>query len=253
MQDMISTFTFIRPGGSLLHSNMKTYRWLNIAWLFAIACSLLAGCDRSDRQPASSRVSDVPNTSPPVVLQKKAAQATPSPIVAAARSQVGKTTIYDPAYVGLAYPGGDLPIEKGVCTDVVIRALRDAYHMDLQKLVYEDMKAEFSKYPSIWGLKRPDRNIDHRRVPNLRRYFERKGFSIAVGQSIKDYLPGDIVSCTVGGNRPHIMIVSDKKTNAGLPLVIHNIGSGAREEDRLFDFPITGHYRIETEGRVRTR
>jgi uncharacterized protein YijF (DUF1287 family) len=182
------------------------------------------------------------------VARPPAAQVTVSvPIVAAARSQVGKTTIYDPAYVGLAYPGGDVPIERGVCTDVVIRALRKSVHMDLQELLHEDMKGAFSTYPKIWGLKRPDRNIDHRRVPNLKAYFEREGFSMGVNQTPEAYLPGDIVTCTVGGSRPHIMIVSDKKTTAGVPFVIHNIGRGAQEENRLFSFPITGHYRIARE------
>jgi len=165
-------------------------------------------------------------------------------IVSAARGQIGRTTIYDPAYVGLKYPGGDVPIERGVCTDVVIRALRDSLNLDLQKLVHEDMQGGFSKYPTIWGLKKPDRNIDHRRVPNLRRYFERKRYAVAVTERKDDYFPGDLVTCTVPPNRPHIMIVSDKKTKDGVPLVIHNIGSGTREEDRLFDFPLTGHYRI---------
>jgi len=167
-----------------------------------------------------------------------------SPIAQAARSQVGKTIHYDPAYVGLAYPGGDVPIDRGVCTDVVIRALRDALGMDLQKLVHEDMNHAFSQYPKNWGLKRTDRNIDHRRVPNLRTYFKRSGYSIDVSKKAEDHLPGDIVTCTVGG-RPHIMIVSDKKTSRGVPLVIHNIGAGTQEENRLFAFPITGHYRIK--------
>jgi uncharacterized protein YijF (DUF1287 family) len=169
---------------------------------------------------------------------------TAPPIVAAARRQVGKTVTYDPSYVALQYPGGDVAIERGVCTDVVIRALRDALGMDLQKLVHEDMKAAFSEYPTIWGLSKPDRNIDHRRVPNLRRYFERRGYSLAVSRRKEDYFPGDIATCTVGGNRPHIMVVSDRKASNGVPLVIHNIGRGAEEENRLFDFPITGHYRI---------
>jgi len=168
-----------------------------------------------------------------------------SPIVKAARSQVGKTVMYDPAYVGLKYPGGDVPIEKGVCTDVVIRALRDSLNMDLQKLVHEDMKTSFSKYPKIWGLKKTDRNIDHRRVPNLKCFFKRKGYSLPVSRKKEDFLPGDIVTCTVGRNRPHIMIVSERMTNSGVPLVIHNIGSGTKEENRLFDFPMTGHYRIK--------
>ena len=167
-----------------------------------------------------------------------------SPIVSAARSQIGKTVMYDSGYVRLAYPMGDIPLARGVCTDVVVRALRDALKMDLQQLVHEDMTAAFSAYPNNWGLKQPDRNIDHRRVPNLKKYFERKGFSLAVSKKPEDYLPGDLVTCTVGGNRPHIMVVSDKKTAQGIPLIIHNIGSGTQEEDRLFSFPLTGHYRI---------
>ncbi len=171
-----------------------------------------------------------------------------SPIAKATRNQIGKTIHYDPAYVGLAYPGGDVPIDRGVCTDVVIRALRDALDMDLQKLVHEDMNRAFSQYPKNWGLKRTDRNIDHRRVPNLRTYFKRSGYSLDVSKKAEDYLPGDIVTCTVGG-RPHIMVVSDKKTSRGIPLVIHNMGAGTKEENRLFDFPTTGHYRIKQRSR----
>ncbi len=162
-------------------------------------------------------------------------------IVAAARKQIGVTLSYDPAYTALAYPGGDVPKERGVCTDVVIRALRDGLEKDLQKLVHEDMKSSFSKYPKIWGLSRTDKNIDHRRVPNLIAFFKRKHASIPLDQ--KAFLPGDLVTCTVPPNLPHIMIVSDKRNAAGLPLVIHNIGSGTREEDRLGNFPLTGHFR----------
>lgn len=163
-------------------------------------------------------------------------------LVEAARKQIGVTIRYVPDYVSLEYPGGDVPIETGVCTDVVIRALRKT-GIDLQKLVHEDMKANFSRYPRNWGLSRTDRSIDHRRVPNLRTFFKRKGKSLAVTEKKEDYLPGDLVTCTVAGRLPHIMIVSDKKNENGIPLVIHNIGSGTKEEDRLFDFPITGHYR----------
>lgn len=164
-------------------------------------------------------------------------------IVAAARSQIGVTLSYDPAYVSLSYPGGDLPREKGVCTDVVIRALRDALSQDLQKLVHEDMRAHFAKYPKNWGLSRPDRNIDHRRVPNLRTFFKRRGFGRPSGKQPGDFLPGDLVTCTVPPHLPHIMIVSDRKNAEGVPLAIHNIGRGTREEDVLFAWPITGHYR----------
>ncbi|MBL7133421.1 MAG: DUF1287 domain-containing protein [Phycisphaerae bacterium] len=171
-----------------------------------------------------------------------------SAIVAAARDQIGKTKIYDGSYVALKYPGGDVPIERGVCTDVVVRALRRSLKMDLQSLVHEDMKAAFRDYPRIWGLKKPDRNIDHRRVPNLRRYFERKGYSIGLTERKEDYRPGDVVTCTVPPNRPHMMIVSDRRAKDGTPLVIHNIGRGTKEEKRLFEFPLTGHYRIMTGG-----
>ena len=166
-------------------------------------------------------------------------------IVEAARAQIGKTTSYDPAYVSLKYPNGDIDISKGVCTDVVIRALRSSREMDLQKLVHEDMRANFSKYPKRWGLKRTDRSIDHRRVPNLQTYFKRKGWALTVSEDKSKYLAGDLVTCTVAGRLPHIMIVSDKKSADGVPLIIHNIGSGAVEENRLFDFPITGHYRVK--------
>ena len=167
-----------------------------------------------------------------------------SPIVQAARTQIGQTTIYDPAYVGLKYPDGDVPLERGVCTDVIIRALRKGAGLDLQKLVHEDMKKAFAKYPKIWGLKKTDRNIDHRRVPNLSCYFERKGYSLGASKNKRDYLAGDLVACLVG-KRPHIMIVSDKKAEDGTPLVIHNIGSGTKEENTLFAFKITGPFRLK--------
>lgn len=164
-------------------------------------------------------------------------------ITEAARARVGVTTTYDPAYVGLKYPGGDVEDDRGVCTDVVIRSLRKATSQDLQKLVHEDMRSNFANYPKIWGLSKTDRNIDHRRVPNLQTYFKRRGLSLAVTKDPKDYKPGDLVTCTVPPNRPHIMVVSDNKSDDGTPLVIHNIGRGTQEEDRLFDFPLTGHYR----------
>jgi uncharacterized protein YijF (DUF1287 family) len=166
-------------------------------------------------------------------------------IVEAARKQIGVTLSYDPAYSVLEYPGGDVPRERGVCTDVVIRALRDGLAKDLQKLVHEDMKAHFGKYPKIWGLSKTDKNIDHRRVPNLMAFFGRKHIKLPVptAEDPSKFLPGDLITCTVPPHLPHIMIVSDKKNKDGLPLVIHNIGGGAREEDSLGDFPLTGHFR----------
>lgn len=173
------------------------------------------------------------------------AETSPLKLVEAARKQVGVTTTYDPAYVALAFPNGDVPIERGVCTDVVIRAFRGGLSQDLQKLVNEDMRGNFSAYPKQWGLSKPDKNIDHRRVPNLQTFFKRKGWSLAVTKAAADYLPGDIVTCTVPPNLPHVMIVSDKKAADQTPLVLHNIGRGAQEEPCLFTYPLTGHYRVK--------
>ena len=180
-----------------------------------------------------------------LTLFNEAAEETASlKLVNAARSQIGKTLRYDGSYQTLDYPNGDVPLELGVCTDVVIRALRNGLSLDLQKLVHEDMKTNFSRYPKNWSLKRPDKNIDHRRVPNLKTYFKRKGYSIPVSKNPSDYNPGDLVTCIVPPNLPHIMIVSEKSNASGEPYVIHNIGAGTQEEDRLFEFKITGHYRL---------
>ncbi len=166
-------------------------------------------------------------------------------LVEAARNQVGVTTQYDPAYVRLTYPGGDVPADRGVCTDVIVRAARAALTRDLQKLVHQDMLMNFRLYPKRWGLSKPDRNIDHRRVPNLQTFFSRCEKSVKPGRKPDDFMPGDLVTCTLPGNLPHIMLVSDRKNNDGLPLVIHNIGRGTREEDCLLMFPLTGQYRFK--------
>jgi len=168
----------------------------------------------------------------------------PSRLTAAARDQVGVTVTYDPAYVTLDFPGGDLPRDRGVCTDVVIRALRDGWGIDLQLAVNRDMKADFSAYPAFWGLTKTDRNIDHRRVPNLQTFFARIGAEVPLEDGPTPFLPGDIVTWTLPGNLAHIGIVSDKRTAEGTPLILHNIGRGAQEEDILFAYPMTGHYRI---------
>ena len=162
--------------------------------------------------------------------------------VAAARSQVGVTTRYDGTYRDLPYPGGDVPMETGVCCDVIVRALR-GQKMDLQQLVHEDMKRAFRSYPQTWGLNRPDPSIDHRRVPNLACFFHRRGWAVDSGTSASDYLAGDIVTWKLANGLPHIGVVSDRRTSTGTPLVIHNIGDGTQEEDVLFAFTITGHFR----------
>jgi uncharacterized protein len=163
-------------------------------------------------------------------------------LILAARAQVGVTTIYDPAYVALAFPGGDVPRERGVCTDVIVRAYRDGLGLDLQALVNADMRAAFSAYPRTWGLRSTDRNIDHRRVPNLQTFLARRGARLPVSASAKDWQAGDLVTSLVGGTLPHIGIVSDRLAPSGRPLVIHNIGRGAQEEDVLFAHRITGRF-----------
>lgn len=174
------------------------------------------------------------------------------PIVAAAdslaesaRGQIGKTVLYDPAYRRIAFPNGDVPEDRGVCTDVVIRALRAARGYDLQARLNADIReASGRAYPKIWGFARVDANIDHRRVPNLQTFFRRRGWEIPISAMASDYRPSDLVTQRLPGNLPHIAIVSDRSAPSGRPLVIHNIGSGAREEDTLFAYPITGHYRL---------
>ena len=161
-------------------------------------------------------------------------------IVLDARQQIGQTLYYDPAYTTLKYPMGDVPMIKGVCTDVIIRALR-LQGVDLQKLIHEDMKKNFAVYPKKWGLKSTDRNIDHRRVPNIMTYFNRQGYEV----KDKNYKAGDIVTWDLGKGLVHIGIISNQKSLVNsTPLVIHNIGSGTQENNILFDYKITGHYRI---------
>lgn len=168
----------------------------------------------------------------------------PSRLTAAARDQVGVTVAYDPAYARLAFPGGDVPRDRGVDTDVVVRALRDGWGIDLQLAVNRDMKADFAAYPALWGLTKTDRNIDHRRVPNLQTLFTRIGAEVPLAEGPVPYLPGDIITWTLPGNLDHIGIVSDQRAEDGTPLILHNIGAGAKEEDILFAYPMTGHYRI---------
>jgi len=149
---------------------------------------------------------------------------------------------YDPAYVKLSYPGGDVPADTGVCTDEVIRAYR-SLGIDLQKLVHEDMKAHFSLYPKNWGLRSTDKNIDHRRVPNLQTFFKRHGQSLQPSKNEMDYLAGDLVTSLVNGKLPHIGIVVPNPMGESRPWVVHNIGAGPKLEDVLFVYPLTGHYR----------
>ncbi|GAB7086823.1 DUF1287 domain-containing protein [Marinifilum fragile] len=160
----------------------------------------------------------------------------------AAKELTRQHVIYDPSYFAIDYPNGDVPADRGVCTDVVIRAYR-LLGIDLQKEVHEDMKANFTLYPKNWGLKTTDKNIDHRRVPNLMTFFERKGMIKAKTRNPKDYLPGDIVCWDLGGGITHIGIVIDQMSLDGKrPLFVHNIGAGQVVEDLLNKYTIIGHY-----------
>jgi uncharacterized protein YijF (DUF1287 family) len=157
----------------------------------------------------------------------------------AAESQVGVTVTYDPSYVRLAFPGGDIPPDRGVCADVVIRAFRQI-GIDLQVQLHEDVKRHFNEYPSLWGLRRPDPNIDHRRVPNLMTYFKRQGKALPVSAP---YQPGDVVAWRLSNGLHHIGVISQRRASGNHNLVVHNIGQGARTEDVLYAFEIIGHYR----------
>ena len=189
---------------------------------------------RSSEQPPNLENARLAEVASPSVKQ----------IVDGAIEQTKLTTNYSQEYFKLTYPNGDPPIETGACTDVVIRAFRKA-GVDLQKEVHDDMATNFANYPNKWGLTKPDTNIDHRRVPNLQTYFTRKNRSLAVANSRADYQPGDVVTWDLNGKGlTHIGLVSNVWNSSGNGfLIIHNIGSGARAEDVLFNWKITGHFR----------
>lgn len=166
-------------------------------------------------------------------------------LVHAALERTKHTIRYDGSYFSMAYPNGDVPAHIGVCTDVIIRSYR-AIGTDLQALVHEDMATNFAQYPSkkIWGLNTTDRNIDHRRVPNLQVFFSRHGTTLPVSRNPRDYAPGDLVTWRLPGNLPHIGIVTDRiSEHSGNPLIVHNIGAGPKLDDMLFSYEITGRYR----------
>ena len=160
----------------------------------------------------------------------------------AALSLTQQKVSYDPSYFVIPYPNGDVPANKGVCTDVVIRAYR-ILKIDLQQLVHEDMKAHFKLYPKHWGLGQPDKNIDHRRVPNLMVFFKRQGKVKSISQKAEDYAPGDIVCWNLGGGITHIGIVSAiKSSDEKRYQIVHNIGAGQVLEDCLFLYKMIGHF-----------
>jgi len=168
----------------------------------------------------------------------------PENLVTAARARTLVHVTYNGSYMTIPYPGGDVPDNIGVCTDLVIRTYRKL-GFDFQRAVHDDMMQHFDKYPQLWNLQRPDSNIDHRRVPNLQTWLTRHGCSLPFSESPDDFLPGDLVTWMLPGHLPHIGIVSDSLSpdNKRL-LVIHNIGDGPAIEDVLFAYPLTGHYRF---------
>ncbi|RYF94411.1 MAG: DUF1287 domain-containing protein [Caulobacteraceae bacterium] len=182
----------------------------------------------------------------PALLLPAMARAAPADwgerLVAAARSQIGKTTLYDPAYVRLAYPGGDVPLDRGVCSDVVIRAYRTAFGFDLQAAVHRDMAANFGAYPRTWGLRGPDRNIDHRRVPNLEVYLRRQGARLPPETPWK---AGDLITQRLmPGSLPHILIATGRRTATGEEIIVENIGAGAQLGTPRAMAQLTGHFRL---------
>lgn len=198
------------------------------------------GFERDDTATTSQQqLAPLPAPEPEPTAQELLAQA--------AVERTMHTVIYDGRYMKMDYPMGDVPAYMGVCTDVVIRSLR-MLNIDLQKQVHEDITANFSKYPNQkrWGLKRPDKNIDHRRVPNLRVFFERHGEILPITDRGEDYQPGDIVTWNLDAVKTHIGIVSEQRVDDADEeryLIVHNIGAGPVLEDMLFAFEITGHYR----------
>lgn len=203
-----------------------------------VACLALAACAPDAPRPATSADAVAPAVADPAHATADAALS--PPLVRAARAQIGVTRHYDPAYVRIPYPGGDVPRDRGVCTDVVVRALR-TQGIDLQRAIYEDRVAHPAAYPGRGRA--PDRTIDHRRVPNQMTWLARQGWSRPITARAGDYHAGDIVAWRLGNGLLHVGIVTDHTSSAGTPKIVHNIGRGAYEENVLFDFAIIGHYR----------
>jgi len=217
---------------------------LKLAFVFVIALAAAASCsttrvelrtlNQGPAVPLRPKIKALPDNAAPQLKQ----------MLDGAIAQAGVTTEYDPAYVALDYPNGDVPEKTGVCSDVVVRAFRKA-GLDLQKEVHEDMKAARSEYPTKWGANAPDKNIDHRRVLNLMKYFERRGKSLPISDAAVDYQPGDVVAWELSSGIDHIGIVTNMLSeSADQYLIVHNIGAGTRIEDVMFAWTIKGHYRV---------
>jgi len=216
---------------------------LQLALIFVIALVAGSACETRYEEltlnqgpavPQSPKIKPLPDNATPQLKQ----------MLEGAIAQAGVTTGYDPAYVALDYPNGDVPEKTGVCSDVVVRAFRKA-GIDLQKEVHEDMKASRTEYPTKWGANAPDKNIDHRRVLNLMKYFERRGKSLPISNAAADYQPGDVVAWELSNGIDHIGIVTNMLSDSDdRLLIVHNIGAGTRIEDVVFAWTIKGHYRF---------
>lgn len=214
-------------------------------WILAIILVAASACASATPLPPTptARVVNASTPTPAPTERARVAATLGERIALAAEDQVGITTIYDPQYVRLAYPNGDVPPERGVCTDVIVRAFR-AIGVDLQVRVNEDMRKNFSAYPKDWGLTAPDSNIDHRRVQNLTTYLERMGKRVRAIDADEDFKPGDIVAWQLSGWMQHIGIVAlDRVPGTQRYYIVHNIGAGTRKEDVLRSYTIIGHYR----------
>lgn len=200
------------------------------------ACASRAG---ETKQPPSSATKPQDLIRKPVSNNPRIRKAVDSAI-----EQTQLTFEYDPSYAKLDYPGGDVPIVRGVCADVIVRAFRSA-GVDLQKDVHEDMARNFGQYPDKWGARKPDSNIDHRRVPNLMTFFKRSERSVPISKESSDYLPGDVVAWELDNHLLHIGLVTDAVAERTQTYqIVHNIGSGAKLEDVMFNWKIIGHYRM---------
>jgi uncharacterized protein len=212
--------------------------------LLALAC---AGCGvASTASPSVRGRSAQQQSAAQTPARPSSGSAVLDKLVDAAIERTSHEVRYDPSYFVIDYPNGDVPTEVGVCTDEVIRSYR-AVGVDLQKLVHEDMEKDFNAYPRTWGLKKTDKNIDHRRVPNLMTFFQRQGASLPVTADARDYKPGDVVTWDLGGGMTHIGLVVNVPSDADAARfqIVHNIGAGPKMEDVLFGWKITGHYRYE--------
>lgn len=232
---------------SLVKSNAKIFFALMLCFLTLaqLACGKFAATSR----PSTIAAAPVGSTNQqPIVLPTPRPDTPRNKVVAAGVEQTTYTVFYDPTYVKLDYPNGDVPRERGVCADVIVRAFRAA-GVDLQQELHEDMRANFAVYPKKWSHRTTDRNIDHRRVANLMVFFERRRTALPVSTEANNYQPGDVVAWDLGGGLLHIGLVSDLPTEAdpARHQIVHNINSGARLEDVLFGWKIVGHYRYFAE------